>query len=171
MLKYALWILLFAAGLLTGCAKVQVHKTDTTRLQALKSENIAVIAFYNYTQTPMAGLSAAAISLSLLQNHGYQATGIDLEPPANPATVENSHAGSDAVSRLKSRGYRYLLTGEVTEWRYKAGIDAEPVVGLVVKIVDLQNGKTIYSATGSKSSLTESSVTYIAQTLLDQLLP
>jgi polysaccharide biosynthesis protein PelC len=52
------------------------------------------------------------------------------------------------------------------EWRYKVGIDGEPAVGLTLKIIDLSNGRVLWSATGAKSGWSREALASVAQSLI-----
>jgi TolB-like protein len=166
---FKFFITLFTFLFLTACAPMQVQKTKSADIE--KKEKIVIIPFYNYTQTPLAGYSAAALSQVILQSHGYKTQTYGLQPDETTLLNENETASKNIAASFKQKGYRYLLQGEVTEWRYKSGIDAEPVVGLVVTVIDLQNGKTAYSSTGSKTTLGSGSISQTAHNILDEILP
>lgn len=155
----------------SGCSSMQVQKTPTADLRPLHQNRVAVIPFYNYTQTPMAGYSAASIACTLLQSHGYRAKAIGLHPKSGDLLDENMPDRMQLIAKLQKEGYPFILTGEVTEWRYKTGIDAEPVVGITVKIIDSASRHVLYSATGSRASLSQSSLALSAQKILNRLLP
>jgi TolB-like protein len=151
---------------------MQVHKTALQNGVILqKSEPIAVAPFYNYTQTPLAGYSAAAIATVLLKNHGFQAKELVSNPQKDALLEDQQQSRKEWIQKASSAGYQYLLTGEVTEWHYKTGIDAQPVVGLVVQLIDTKNGEVRYSSSGSKDALPHGSISSAAQTLLDKMLP
>ncbi len=163
--------LLFIVWLLAGCSSMQVHRSSLPQQTELKKAKIAVVPFLNYTQTPMAGESAASIANTIMQAHGYHTVTLNKQSDSDALQDENRVALQKRTAALRASEYRYLLTGDVTEWRYKAGIDAEPVVGLVVTLIDTRSGKVVYSATGSHSALSADSLSATAQKILDKLLP
>ena len=164
-----LYILSTILFLFTACSSMQIQKTETFKPQPQKT--IAVLPFYNYTQTPMAGYSAASLAGVILQSRGYRVDTENLQPDAEAELEENGKKRSALTDSLREKGYDYMLSGEVTEWRYKTGIDAEPVAGLTVHLEDLHSGKTLYSAAGSKTSLGSGSLSETAQKILDEILP
>ena len=168
MFMKSLALSLFAL-LLTACSTMQIQKT--TPFKPTPQKQIAVVPFYNYTQTPLAGYSAASMANVILKSHGYSVTAEQLHPDAKAELEGNSQSRASLVNMLKQKGYDYMLGGEVTEWRYKTGIDAEPVVGLTVRLTDLKSGKTLYSGTGSKTALGSASLSGTAQKILDEILP
>ena len=161
--------LFITSFLFTACSSMQIQKSKTFKPEPQKT--IAVVPFYNYTQTPMAGYSAASLAGVILQSHGYNVNTENLRPDAEAELEENGKKRSVLTNTLREKGYDYMLSGEVTEWRYKTGIDAEPVAGLTVHLEDLHSGKTLYSAAGSKTSLGSGSLSQTAQKILEEILP
>ncbi|HHD77832.1 MAG TPA: penicillin-binding protein activator LpoB [Campylobacteraceae bacterium] len=170
LLKKAL-VALMPVLLFFGCSSMQIHKTALPEKATLQKSKIAVIPFYNYTQTPMAGYSAASIAATLLKAHGFSAVPQNLQPDSDTLTDENRIDLQKRIAIFRQQGYRYILSGEVTEWRYKSGIDAEPVVGLVINVIDTADGKVRYSAAGSQNALSTDALSTVAQHILDKLLP
>jgi curli biogenesis system outer membrane secretion channel CsgG len=67
-------------------------------------------------------------------------------------------------------GAEYFLTGGVSEWRYKTGIDGEPAVSLRLVLYRTSDLKIIWSATGSDSDWGISSVGTVAQKLIQEMM-
>jgi len=63
-----------------------------------------------------------------------------------------------------------VLTGAVEEWRYKVGVDGEPVAGLTFELIDVASGQVVWSATGTRSGWSRSSLSNVATTLIGGLL-
>lgn len=154
-----------------GCSPMQIHKTTMPPKAQLKQARIAVIPFYNYTQTPMAGYSAASVAGTVLKAHGYRVETKDLRPSPETMPDANALKRKERIAQLRADDFRYVLTGEVTEWRYKAGVDAEPVAGLVVTLIDTENGRSVYNAAGSRHALSLHSLSETAQEILESILP
>jgi len=74
-------------------------------------------------------------------------------------------------AEAKKMGASYLITGDVQEWRYKTGIDGEPVVSYTLKIIDLNSNQTIFSGVGAKSGWGHKSIGVVAQEIAKELLP
>ena len=151
----------------SGCSSLQINKSQ--KIKPTKDKIIAIIPFYNYTQTPYAGFSAASLSDVVLHNHGFKTKTFGLLPKPETLVDENSHA--KVLEMVKKANIPYILEGKVTEWRYKTGIDAEPVVGFVVKIIDTQSGETLFSSSGSKDALGAESIANAASEVLEKILP
>lgn len=133
---------------------------------------IAVVPMANYTETPEAGRRAASMAFSILhvENGGnvvqdtQDTHGDPLLGDADPQSL------SRALEWARKANARYALTGAVEEWRYKVGVDGEPAVGLTFNLIDLNSGKTVWSATGSRSGWSRSGLASVAQSLIDSLL-
>jgi hypothetical protein len=62
------------------------------------------------------------------------------------------------------------LTGSVDEWRYKVGVDGEPVVGVALSIIDLANGETLWTGSGGKSGWSREALSAVARQLMRRLI-
>jgi len=74
-----------------------------------------------------------------------------------------------ALAWARQQGFSCAIGGAVNEWRYKPGSN-EPVVGATLKVVQVQTGHILWSASGSRSRWAAGTVTGTARTLLDQLV-
>lgn len=153
---------------LTACASV-----TTSASPALpKGETIALLPIVNLTETPQAGARAEAIVESLLQAEGnrsvkrYQG---DINREALFQTVDRE-AVEQAIAAARSARANYGLTGSVHEWRYKVGVDGEPAVGITLKLINIETGEVVWTATGSRTGWSRSAVSTVAQDLLSRLL-
>lgn len=109
---------------LNACAVVD-RSDSATALD--KNASWTVLPISNRTETPQAGLRASAIAQSLLASGGaaltrYPDTG-DEETLFDTAKPD---INTKALAWARSQNVRYALTGTVTEWRYKVGVDSEP---------------------------------------------
>lgn len=157
------------AGMLVASACSSISTTSAPAIHA--GDIVAVLPIANYTETPDAGSAAQALAVNALRGLGI-------------ATVESAPAGAsggefDPTSqpdREKSLGWarahhaRYSLTGAVEEWRYKVGVDGEPVVGMTFELHDMASGKVVWSGTGNRSGWSRSSLGGVAQSLTRKLL-
>ena len=155
------------ALLLAGCTTVN----NTYSLNLIASSSIGVPAFQNNSQTPMAGNSAAAITADVLRSKGagivnvYQQRGSNNLPGLRPRLSKMK-----LLRWARKNGMHYLLTGTVTEWRYKVGIDGEPAVGLTMQLVNVPTNQVVWSAVGSKIGTSRQSISGVAQRLTRNLL-
>ena len=65
----------------------------------------------------------------------------------------------------------YLVIGNVQEWRYKTGIDGEPVVSYSIKVIDLKTSNIIFNGVGAKSGWGHKSIGVVAQEIANELIP
>lgn len=132
----------------------------------------ALLPIQNQTETPQAGLRSEAIVETLLRSQGVA----DLQHypvELNTETVfepSEKKLADQAQAWAKEQGIRYGVTGAITEWRYKVGIDGEPAVGASLQVIDLDTGKVVYSAAGGKSGWSRDSLAAVAQKLLRSLV-
>ena len=153
---------------LAGCTTVQTAGSEKLSAQA----PWALLPFANHTETPQAGLRAEAIAANLLRGRGlarlqtYPAELVTetLLEPSDRKLAEKSLAWA------RAQGVRYAVSGEVNEWRYKVGIDGEPAVGLTLQVLDLSDGRVVYSAGGGKSGWSREALSAVAQKLTQDLV-
>jgi hypothetical protein len=136
-----------------------------------EGKKYAIISFWNYTETPMAGLRASSIVESVLAQKNI--------------SLISMVGGSDEMAEAKSKALflqqkreeavkveaDYLVIGEVQEWRYKTGIDGEPVVSYSVKVIDLKNSNIVFNGVGAKSGWGHKSIGVVAQEIAQELIP
>jgi PBP1b-binding outer membrane lipoprotein LpoB len=64
----------------------------------------------------------------------------------------------------------YLLVGTVHEYRYKSDLNANPAVGVTLRLVNVQNGRTVWQGSSSKVGHAFSSLTSTAQKAVQDLV-
>lgn len=156
------------AAWLTGCSTVQTAGSE----KLAGTATWALLPFANHTETPQAGLRAEAIAANLLRGQGlarlqtYPA-GLVAETLLEPA---DRKLADKAMAWAREQGVRYAVSGEVNEWRYKVGIDGEPAVGLTLQVLDLNDGRVVYSAVGGKSGWSREALSAVAQKLMKDMV-
>ncbi len=158
-----------AAALVAACGTVR--QTSAPALSA--RDAVAVASIANYTETPAAGRSTEAIAASVLRANGLTDVRVAPAGTGGGAALFDTAQRQDMDQQLewaRSQQVRYVLTGAVEEWRYKAGVDGEPVVGLTFELVDVQSGHIVWSSTGSKSGWSRSSLASVATSLIGKVL-
>jgi TolB-like protein len=159
-------MLALAALLGAACSTVDV----APRASFEPAARWAVLPFVNHTETPQAGSRAASIVEAVLRTRGYN----DLVQAPMPS-VETLFEAPDAQGRDKAlawargAGVRYAMTGTVSEWRYKVGVDGEPAVGLTLSVIDLATGAVVWSAGGGRSGWSREALSAVAQKLARDL--
>ena len=167
--KYKTWLFaLLFTGWLTGCATVERAPAPPLEADAVW----AVAPFTNHTETPLAGGRAQSIVSQWIA--ARLSSRIVLPPPEwlEESLLEKARPRSEQelLQWAKSQGARYLVSGQVTEWRYKVGVDGEPAVGLAITVQDVKNGARLYSAVGGKSGYSREALSAVAQKLVVELL-
>lgn len=159
--------LLLMLILLGGCAS-HINKSA---VQLPAAKQYAIGSFWNYTETPMAGLSAASIVEGVLAKKSITLYSMVEGTEANSAEITKTQQLNQQIQIAQSKKLNYLITGEVQEWRYKTGIDAEPVVSFTLKVIDLQTNQVVFSGLGAKSGLGHQSIGTVAQEIAEALIP
>lgn len=162
--------------LLTACALLVLGACSTVQ----RSTNVrpeanavwAVAPFVNHTETPLAGRRAQAIVTEWIAAAVSPSV---VTPPVewlDESLFEKGQLRSQAelLQWAKAAGARYLVMGQVSEWRYKVGVDGEPAVGLALTVLEVSSGKRVYSAVGGKSGFSRESLAGVAQKLVRDLL-
>ena len=163
-------LLCLMALLMVGCA-TGIHSTvdpDVLDTQA----KWALLPMANNTDTPQAALSAEAMLEHQLRRRGITTL---LHYPAmlsRDSLFEPTErkVSEEAQKWAIEQGARYAMTGSVEEWRYKVGIDGEPAVGVTLKVIDLTNGRVVWSASGAKSGWSRQALSAVAQALIADLV-
>ncbi|NYT64922.1 penicillin-binding protein activator LpoB [Alcaligenaceae bacterium] len=162
------WSSIALLTMMAGCSTIDASNPPVVT----SFNNLAVLPIVNYTETPDAGQRAQSIAESILHQQGF--TGLQTyRQDVNSNALIGSSADQNRTQSLdwaRTAGANYALTGSVQEWRYKTGIDGEPVVGLTFNLLDLSSGEVVWTATGSRSGWSRSSVAGVGQTLIRQLL-
>ncbi len=158
--------LLLLAG---GCATMD-HSVPPAKLDRQAAWVILPVA--NQSDTPQAGMRLETLLESHARNRGVQSLQIypaGIEPALLTDPSERA-SREQAMQWAKAQGARYGITGSVTEWRYKTGVDGEAAVGMTLQIVQIDDGKVVYSASGAKSGWSREALAAVAQKLMRDLL-
>jgi len=140
--------------LISGCS----GKILTTTQKSLplsdknKSVHITLFTLNNYTDTPRAGMRAANIVEGVLSAKGYRVSYV--KEPKNGALESKSD---------------YYMTGAVSEWRYKTGIDGEPAVALRLALYNTKTGELVWSSVGANNDWGNGSIGTTAQSLIEDM--
>jgi TolB-like protein len=156
------------ALLLSACSTTSVTGTQTLPAQA----RWALLPLVNNTETPQAGLSAEALlehhllarGLGQLQRYPAGLTRDSLFEPTERKLAE------DALKWAREQGARYAVGGSVEEWRYKVGLDGEPVVALTLRVIEVESGRVVWSGSGARAGYARSGLSGTAHQLMAELL-
>ncbi|XKH00926.1 hypothetical protein LG325_12640 [Marinobacter nauticus] len=133
-------VLALVVALLAGCSTLIAEKDNRA---IAKDQQFAVVPLLNLSETPQAGDKAASILAAVLRAEGVMDVRLYLPPEGNLLTGDNQQRQSDAIAEARANGAQIIVAGTVEEWRYKAGQDNEPAVGVTLMV----------SETGSQQSL------------------
>jgi len=165
-------LLLFACAVsLTACTTTSTVSTSGAALDG--GAKWTILPITNHTDTPQAGLAAEAITEHLLRARGV-ANLAHYPPTLSRDTLfepSERRVVDEAQKWAHDQGIRYGVTGMVEEWRYKVGIDGEPAVGVTLQVINLEDGRVLYSASGAKSGWSREALSGVATKLLESLVP
>ncbi|ATG78340.1 protein PelC [Pseudoalteromonas sp. B131b] len=153
--------------LLSACTTSRV--TDDVEINP--STTVALLPLVNHAQTPLAGERAEDILTSIWQQNKLPTL---LRAPRNSnkelPPLDDQYRLDNAMQWLSTQQADYLLTGSIEEWRYKAGLDGEPVVALTLSLT--ANGQTtpIWTGTIAKSGWGRDSIAATAQDVIADLI-
>lgn len=159
-----------AALLLAGCATTT---SSTVGQETLDPQaRWALLPVVNNTETPQAGLSAEALvehhllgrGIGRLQRYPVTLSRDSLFEPTERKLSE------EAQKWAREQGARYAITGSIEEWRYKVGLDGEPVVGVTLRVIELSSGRIVWSASGARSGWSRDGLSAVAHQLIGGLL-
>ncbi len=167
MIKYKRLILVFFILLFTNCSST-ISKNSVI---LPKDKIYAISTFWNYTETPMAGFRASTIIDGVLSNRGVRTISLIGGEDEIESVKSKESFIKKKINRAKSLGADYIILGSVQEWRYKTGIDGEPVVSYSVKVIDLNDGSIAFSGVGAKSGWGHKSIGVVAQEIANKLIP
>jgi hypothetical protein len=162
-------LLLFSICLLSGCTTL----SQSARHAVPFDQDWVVLPFINNTETPYAAERAESVAASLLYTRGVQRVLTYSE-----TAQEDEHFLQDrGLKRLlaakewaRKSGISHALVGTVTEWRYKVGMDGEPVVGITLQVLDLKNDTVVWSGSAGKSGWSRDAVSAVAQQVMEKLI-
>ncbi|MYL23713.1 hypothetical protein [Vreelandella massiliensis] len=159
--------LLIALAVLSGCAVTDVHRGEPLASQA----GWALLPLANHSETPLAGQKAEASLMTLLHQHGVRS--LAQAPRTAQAGLIDLPSDRDyraALTWAQQEGIRYGITGSVDEWQYKAGLDGEPAIGISLRVVDVNSGEILWSASGARTGWGFSTTSGVAQKLMADLI-
>ena len=160
---------------LAGCGSLAPTSSTGANVmtQAIAAQDkVAMLPLANLTDVPQAGLRAESMLESAVRPAGLGQ--LVLYPPnLNPETLfepGERKAQLEAEKWARAQGIRYAISGAVSEWRYKVGVDGEPAVGLQLQVRDLQTDQVVYSAAGGRTGWSREALSAVAQKLTAQLI-
>lgn len=168
-MKRLLLTLLLAVMILPGCTTLK----QTERATSIPADKEwALLPFINNTETPYAAERVEAITQALLYASGVQKVTIPPLELKEEELLPDRGTGRyrQRLEWAKKQGIRYAVSGTVTEWRYKVGLDGEPVAGMTLLLLELPEGKVLWSGSAGRSGWSRDAVSSVAQQLLQSLV-
>ena len=167
MKRLLLLLVLGATLFASGCVTLNQRGAEVSF-----QENWALLPFINNTETPYAAERCESIVAALLYARGVQhLERIVVESKPDELSLDRGEKRQRVALELaKQRKVRYVLAGAVNEWRYKVGLDGEPVAGFTLQLIELPEGKVVWSGAAGKSGWSRDAVSSVAQQVLERLL-
>ncbi len=165
------WQTLAAVTLLSssGCSVVDVQRErGAVNLRA----KWALLPVVDYSDSTQAGGRLEETLSSLLRTRlQVEVTKYPVvSEPENSVDLDERQRYQRALGWAKKEGFTYGIGGSVNEWRYRSGADGEAAVGFTLHVVDLDSGKTVWTATGARSGWGRETASGTAQRLLRDML-
>ncbi len=148
-------ILILALLLPFSCLPYHKHYIKSDAIHS-KARHVAVLPFVNLASYPNAG----RIICDIITTELYSAPNFQIMEQtemleklkiSNEYDFDNildNHAVKDLGKRL---GVNTIVYGSVSEFRYKRGLDEEPIVGINVRMLDVTSGKVLWAGGKSKT--------------------
>jgi polysaccharide biosynthesis protein PelC len=166
-----LWAI--TAAIITLVAGCGSSKTTVVQAGPVRSTGRWVILpVVNNSETPQAGERLEAILDTVLRKGGVAT--LDRYPP--PKEDDTHLVSSDrqryeaALEWARTAKYEYAVGGSVEEWRYKSGLDAEPAIGITMRVLEVSTGKVLWAATGTRTGGGTQNTSATAVELLDSMI-
>lgn len=151
---------------LTGCSTL-ISETGETPIDL--NEQFAVVPFVNLSETPQAGDRAASIAVAILRANGADRVELYLPEDENPLMYESQARQAEALSIAESEGADLIVTGTVEEWRYKAGFDSDPAVGVTLIVRRAGSNAIVWSGTAASTGWGRESLGTVGRSVLEDL--
>ena len=154
-------------SLLTGCSTYNIPDSP----QFSQDHQWIVMPFNNYSTTPLAAEQAEAMVASVIQSEGVSVTMYEVSTENTLESILDSSIKTKAAKQwLFTQPASYTVSGSITEWRYKNGLDAEPVVGVTMTITDSLTNQVIWRATGALSGWGRESLAQTGLEVFEKLI-
>lgn len=165
--KLSLRLAVLAVAGCTACATSQVDVDRGARLDG--GQSVMLLPVVNASGAPLAGERAEAILTTLLRRRGLSELRLHAARASADALPEldDRRVLDRAIEQARDQGIRWGITGTVVEWTYRPGLDDDPAVSVSLRIVDIEDGRVAWSASGAKGG--RGTVAALAQALLREL--
>jgi hypothetical protein len=161
-------LFLVVVFVLSGCGQVLRTTAVDEKQISSRTRNVLVLPLVNLTSTPNAGLIlgellsteiAAKTNFRMLERSEMMAY-----LSGGKGEIQEMLEKSTVAKMGKELGMDTVIYGSVTEYRYKKGLDEDPVVGITVRMLDIPENKIIWA-----ESITATGSTYAGRSSLSTL--
>lgn len=163
------WMALIAISMLVGACGTM---TTTGSVVVNGKSAWALLPMQNYSTTPRAETSLKSIVETRLRARGIaRLVAVDSQSSLSlVGLLDQSAHGQTALVQAREQGFRYALTGSVHEWHYKSGPDREPVVGISLKVLDLETDQVVWQGSAARSGWGYGNLASVADRLVRDML-
>lgn len=168
------WIFFISATALVlwlaGCSAITLSANSAPRLDM--AAPWVLLPSINNTETPQAGGRLDSIAASLMRTRGVNLSMYATAGQGDEVAFDSAdrHQQQQALERAAKQGFRYAVAGSVNEWRYKVGVEGEPVVGISLSIIDVATGRVVWSGSAARTGSGQYAVSAMAQDVVNSLL-
>jgi hypothetical protein len=131
---------------LAACTTLNLNISNGMVLPAQTS--IAVGPLANHSDVPLANRQVESMVVGILNTRGFK----NVIPYPRPQSCEKllycpdeGMTNSRLIHWARKHNIAYVLTGAANEWRYKVGLDGEPVAGVSLVLINVASGKTVWT--------------------------
>jgi hypothetical protein len=161
-------ILLCALLALSGCGQVlRTTAVDQEQINS-RARKVVVLPLVNLTSTPNAGLIVGELlSTEVMAQTNFrilERSEMMAFLSSGKSEVQEVLEKSAAAKVGRELGVDTVIYGAVTEYRYKKGVDEDPVVGITVRMLDIPESKILWA-----ESVTATGSTYAGRSSLSTL--
>ena len=162
-MKNLIWGLigLFAAG----CASVVQYGGARNNVPA--NSRVVIAPFANATDNPHAGQAIARLTATALLERGvalYQTEDLLTR------TREEGSETNSFLNVAREAGAAYIIAGTVHEFRYKTDLKGNPAVGLTLRLVAVNDGRTVWQGSSAEVGHGFASLSSTGQAAVRQLV-
>lgn len=155
---------------LSACTSMQVNQGPAIAIAPQSGIVVGPIA--NNSDTPLANKQVESMLVGLLHAKGMQRV-YTYQTPGNCGKLlycpDSTPARATLIAYARQKGAQFVLTGGANEWRYKVGLDGEPVAGVSLQLISVRYGTVVWSAVGSAIGGTRQGLDVLGQSLLIKL--
>ena len=157
-------VLLVGFACLAGCATIDVNHAQPLD----PDQRFVLLPVENYSESPQAGEKVEAILTTMLRARRLPVERLEPPPASAPLELDEGRRFQRGLESARPGGARYGVTGSVIEWRYKNGLDADPAVSVSLRVVEVESGRVVWSASGSRTGWGNDSLGAVGVRLTDE---